>query len=1166
MLYIEEISLHNFKSFKSSSVRFEKGFNCIIGPNGSGKSSICDSILFALGEPSLRRMRVNTSTDLINSFAKQKSKEGVKKGSVTVKFNGDKKIEIEKSIDTNNTIIYRMDGKRASKQSIVDLLKAYKAEINNTNTMQQGEIIRVTDYNPKERRSLIDTAAGIKQFDEKKDAAMDELEKVDAKITEANVLLGERIGFLKELEKEKLEAEHYISLSQKSRLLNYALLKTREQELSKSFEQSAEKIKLNLDVIKQLQTKIYALDLEIESISKAKQDLTGRITKDSTETGIINKSISDLRTKIAINETQALTYSSDIKRVSERLSELEKESAQIIDKITKNNAQVSNLNISITDTSSKIKVKKQNADQKTNVALIKDYKDIDKNIEKLSSELMQISQDETRHLERINNLKSLLLEFESKINSVKDQSSHYLNQISSMRNKIDALDKELAQNNLKMQHEHAKIKEFENKISEIDSKILNVKESIAVSKSGSSIEINNILKSKLEKGFYGRAYELFTFDDKDMAAVYASAGNRLNYFVVDSIETANEAISILKSKSLGTASFIPINDVLIKQTPKIENAERIIDKISCDKKFEKAFDYIFSNTYIIKDFSFAKKIGLGLHRYVTSGGEVIEPSGIVSGGSFKLQKQYPQLETDLNKLNSMKTLTVQEIRNHNDALRQVASENSKKETEKLDVSIELKHLQSKIEELSHEQDELSATYKAKTIEYEKLAEASQSIADKRINIESNLKLMKENAMRIYSGIGNIVSNADEEKDAEMQEKLLAELQDMKMQVASLVKENEMYGTRAKQVDKEIQEASKNLHEIKIQLSKLKSDQASLIPQLAEMESKLKLKDKASAELFEQINEKDALISKVGIEKGKLQSNIERLSKENSEIDLNRQHTQIRLNDIKSELNILSTEDILKALSNVTGKQDVSLDIIRMEFLKKHFGINSQQELEIELSSVKKELEKINDVNLKAPEMFAQRQKDLNEIEQKLSTLKKEKDAVIEMINEIEGRKISIFNTVFESVNSNMKKLFSYVNTTEEVNLRIEKPSDPFNSGLFIETSKIGAKRPPKSIETLSGGEKALLLIILLLSIQIRNSLSFYLFDEIDVSLDKENSKKLSKIIKELSKSSQFIVVSHNDSLITEADIAIGVSKQNDESKAFGLQLSELRQQALAKSK
>ena len=1165
MLYIEEISLHNFKSFKSSSVRFEKGFNCIIGPNGSGKSSICDSILFALGEPSLRRMRVNSSTDLINSFVKQKSKEGVKKGSVTVKFNGDQKIIIEKSIDTNNNIVYRMDGKRTSRQSIVDFLKAYKAEINNTNTMQQGEIIRVTDYNPKERRSLIDTAAGIKQFDEKKDAAMDELEKVDAKITEANVMLGERIGFLKELEKEKSEAEHYIALSQKSRLLNYALLKTREQELSKSFEQSTEKIKTNLDLIKQLQGKIYNFDLEIESISKAKQDLTGKITKDSTETGIINKSISDIRLKIAINETQISAYSSDLKKISERLSDLENESAQITGKITKNNAQISDLDIKIADALSKIKVKKQNTGSKTNTTLIKDYKEIDKNIERLSSELIQISQEETRHRERIDSLKSLLLEIEGKISSIKDHSSSYLNQIHSMRDKIGALDKELAQSDIKIQQEHTKIKEFESRVPEIDSKILNVKESIAVSKSGSSIEINNILKSKLEKGFYGRAYELFTFDDKDMAAVYASAGNRLNYFVVDSIETANEAISILKSKSLGIASFIPINDVIIKQTPKIENAERIIDKISCDKKFAKAFDYIFSNTYIIKDFSFAKKIGLGMHRYVTSGGEVIEPSGIVSGGSFKLQKQYPQLEAELSKLNSMKSILVQELRDHNEILRQIASEKSKKETEKLDVSIELKHMQSKIDELSHEQDELSTAYKAKTQEYEKLVEASQSLTDKKADIETNLKLMKENAMRIYSGIDSIVGNANEEKDAELQEKLSAELQDMKMQVASLVKENEMYGSRAKQVDKEMQDASKSLREIKAELSKLKSDQASLSIHLTEMESKLKLKDKASAALFDQINEKDALISKIGFEKGKIQSNAERLSKENSEIDLNKQHIQIRLNDIKSELNVLNTEDILNAISNISGKQEASLEIINMEFLKKHFGINSQQELEIELGSAKKDLEKINNVNLKAPEMFAQRQKDLNEIEQKLSTLKKEKDAVIEMINEIESRKISIFNTVFESVNSNMKKLFSYVTTTEEVSLRIEKPNDPFNSGLFIEISKIGAKRLPKSIETLSGGEKALLLIILLLSIQIRNSLSFYLFDEIDVSLDKENSKKLSKIIKELSKSSQFIVVSHNDSLITEADIAIGVSKQNDESKAFGLQLSELRQQALAKT-
>lgn len=1165
MLYIEEISLHNFKSFKSASVRFEKGFNCIIGPNGSGKSSICDSILFALGEPSLRRMRVNSSTDLINTLARQKAKDGVKKGAVTVKFNGDQKIEIEKSIDTNNNIVYRMDRKRTSRQNIVDFLKAYKAEINNTNTMQQGEIVRIIDYNPKERRGLVDTAAGIRQFDEKKDAAMRELEKVDARITEANVMLGERRGFLKELEKEKVEAEHYTALLQKSRLFSYALLKIKESDLSKSFEQSAEKIGANSGEIKQLQGRIHDLDLEIDSLSKAKQDLTGRITKDSTETGTINRAISDMRTKIAINETQISAHSSDLKRVSERLSELDKESSQIIDKLAKNNARISGLNIEITDASSRVKAKKQNAGSKTNAALIKDYKEIDQNIERLGSELMLISQEETMHRERISSIKSLLMETEGKISSAMDQASSCSNQMSSMRGKIETLGKELVQYDVKMQQAHAKIKESENKASEIDAKILSVKENIAVSKSGSSIEINNMLRSKLEKGFYGRAYELCAFDDKDTAAIYASAGSRLNYFVVDSIETANEAISILKSKSLGIASFIPINDIIIKQTPRIENAERAIDLVSCDKKFEKAFDYIFFNTYLIKDFSYAKKIGLGSRRYVTSGGEVIEPSGIVSGGSFRVQKQYPQLEAELAKLNSMKSLALQGIEEHSETLRQIASEKSKKETEKLDLSIQLKHLQSKIGELSQDQQELGGAYKAKTIEYEKLAESIRSLAGKKAKIEADLKSMKENAMRVYSGIDRIVSSAEEEQDAEMQEKLSAELQGMRMQVASLIKENEMHGARAKQIEKEMQEAGKSSREIKAGISRLESDQKSLGMQLAEMEGKLKLKDKASAALFEQISESDAKISKIGFEKGKLQSGMERLSRENSEIELGRQHMQTRLNDIKSELNIVNTEDILKAVSNIAGQGKASLGSIGMEFLKKNFGTNSQQEIEIELGSAKKELEKMNSVNLKAPEMFAQRQKDLNETEQKLGTLKKEKDAVIEMINEIEGRKLSIFNAAFESVNSNMKKLFSYVTTTEEVNLRIEKPSDPFNSGLFIEISKIGTKKVHRSIETLSGGEKSLLLLILLLSIQMRNSLSFYLFDEIDAALDKENSKKLSKIIKELSKSSQFIVVSHNDSLITEADIAIGVAKQNDESKAFGLQLSELRQQALAKS-
>jgi chromosome segregation protein len=100
-----------------------------------------------------------------------------------------------------------------------------------------------------------------------------------------------------------------------------------------------------------------------------------------------------------------------------------------------------------------------------------------------------------------------------------------------------------------------------------------------------------------------------------------------------------------------------------------------------------------------------------------------------------------------------------------------------------------------------------------------------------------------------------------------------------------------------------------------------------------------------------------------------------------------------------------------------------------------------------------------------------------------------------------------------------------------------------------------ATNKEQAAELRSGGEKALTMLMLIFAIQMRNPMSFYIFDEIDAALDKENSKKLSRLMKELSRSSQVIMVSHNDSLITSADTAIGVVKKDDESQAVGMQIT-----------
>ncbi|MCL5430887.1 MAG: AAA family ATPase, partial [Candidatus Marsarchaeota archaeon] len=203
MLYIDRIVLHNFKSFRHASIAFRKNFNCIVGPNGSGKSNVCDSLLFALGESSLRRLRIVSPTQLLNEDVKKGKNEEMRRAYVKVIMGGDANVEIIRYAREDRKMGYRLNGKHTTKQDVVEFLRGHGGDVNETNTIAQGEIVRILNMNSKERREIIDVAAGINEFDKKKEAAERELERVEERLGEAHGMLNERKGFLKELKKEK---------------------------------------------------------------------------------------------------------------------------------------------------------------------------------------------------------------------------------------------------------------------------------------------------------------------------------------------------------------------------------------------------------------------------------------------------------------------------------------------------------------------------------------------------------------------------------------------------------------------------------------------------------------------------------------------------------------------------------------------------------------------------------------------------------------------------------------------------------------------------------------------------------------------------------------------------------------------------------------------------
>ena len=157
-----------------------------------------------------------------------------------------------------------------------------------------------------------------------------------------------------------------------------------------------------------------------------------------------------------------------------------------------------------------------------------------------------------------------------------------------------------------------------------------------------------------------------------------------------------------------------------------------------------------------------------------------------------------------------------------------------------------------------------------------------------------------------------------------------------------------------------------------------------------------------------------------------------------------------------------------------------------------------------------------------------------------------------MMQEIESKKKDIFMVTFNEIDSNFSSIFSSLTTKGEAHLELEDKENPFNAGVDFRVRVIGNKF--LDIKSLSGGEKTLTALAFIFAIQDYDPASFYLLDEVDAALDKQNSEKLSQLFSKYASKAQYIVISHNDSVISEADQIYGVSMQNGISNIVSLKV------------
>jgi chromosome segregation protein len=208
------------------------------------------------------------------------------------------------------------------------------------------------------------------------------------------------------------------------------------------------------------------------------------------------------------------------------------------------------------------------------------------------------------------------------------------------------------------------------------------------------------------------------------------------------------------------------------------------------------------------------------------------------------------------------------------------------------------------------------------------------------------------------------------------------------------------------------------------------------------------------------------------------------------------------------------------------------------------------EIRDRLTKAKMRIGSIGNINMRALEVYEQVKKSVDLITEKVQTIENEKNEIMSIISEIDKKKKKSFLMALEAVNNYFTRNFTQLSKKGEVFLELENKENPFEAGLNI-LLRVGRGKY-FDISSLSGGEKTLVALSLIFAIQEYKPYCFYIFDEIDAALDKHNSELLAALIKKYMLSGQYIVISHNDALITEASALFGVSMQENISKVISL--------------
>jgi chromosome segregation protein len=1025
------------------------------------------------------------------------------------------------------------------------------------NIIPQGTITRLTEITPLERRRIIEDLVGIGQYDAEKADAEEKLRAADISIRTAMGRIDEVQKRVDDLERERNQLLRYNFIQSETKKFQAVKISNDITQLNGKINEATSqtgKVKARVDKLKEQRdlrrSKRHGIEGEWRKLSGENLEEGGsEVLKVQIAIGELKSELTELSTKISSgqasfeslkrvrennlaqqesirneireNRLKIRVFRSQHEKIKDQMAQKElehdtlaKETAQLWEGLGDNNQQIRVMEAEI-------------ANNVKRLAYLRSEYTKDKSALRLcTGRIKNLTVRKERFLTSLVEIEKSLSELEQVQKDQKNQLKNLEHTIERKKIQKETVEKEITEAERIASSAKDAVIEFATQ--------RDLAATIAAEEKAlrSIEEMGNV---GAITGIHGRLRSLIKIDKNYKKAIEAAATGWLDALVVANIDSAFTCTETLRRMKLGRIKIIPLQGAINIKNKETPSRDGVVGALSSFMKYESSFEiavnYVFGDTVVVSNDKTAFALSNEGYRAVTVNGDLYEPGAFESGyyrapidfstiiPSEKALKSLDEavnaLQTHLTQRGTDITGLEEEIERNKIEITRLSESSSTLDREIVRIKRSVKRTQFNIrhtEKYGGKLEREAAAYKGRMTMY----------MNERNSIQKELQ-------KLHTDIANLRLKTDVAHIQELEiqrEKLGEEVNTLRQNSGSTQTEISTYQS---QFDRVLRNGYKN---IKIQIAKVEQQQRKIEKEVAEAQAEresirkeLDEQEKSRVELskavFSAREESKKFTSQIDVidaEVRLLDSEYEQAERLQNQLQLGMETSQLRLQQLQSQLRQFGYEQPLE-----TSQKQV-------------------EEAETTIRMMQFELERIGAINQLALSHYSDQISRYRELSVRLNELEREKQAIVQFMDEIEAKKRKVFMTAFEKINTSLKVYFSKLTGGGEATLKLENPDEPFSGGIDMVVQF--PNKPSIIVSGASGGERSVSAVSFIFSLKEFTPASFYILDEVDAHLDAFHTTKLAEVLLEEAGKIQFIVISLRPEMVNKAQKVYGVYELN----------------------